>query len=84
MELRDKFAELFPIEDSDSFYTPYMKSKSGKEQVSAKGSIYNYYKVVRKELKDADILTDNTKRQSTSNECEGEMKLTFITIHIDP
>lgn len=57
---------LFPTEDGDFFYAAY--SKNNNERVNARGSLYNFYKIARKELRVAGILLEERKEESLESE----------------
>lgn len=54
-KLRNDFQELFPKEDPDLFYIPPSENDNN-EAKSARGGLYNHYRIVRKDLRDARIL----------------------------
>lgn len=67
--LRDQALQLFPTEDPDLFYVSAEENKNS-EATSAKGSFYNYYRVVRKELRNAGLL-DKNRNKSFGIESKG-------------
>lgn len=70
MELASEIHQLFPTEDINLFYIPHSKGESN-ENLSARGSLYNYYKLVRKDLRTAGTLLIGNKpiqAKSTYNE----------------
>lgn len=65
LELRNEIVELFPTEDPDFFYIPPC-SNDNNEFTSAKDSLYNYYKIVRKEFRDAGMLFTISQNDKTT------------------
>ncbi|XP_043472699.1 uncharacterized protein LOC122505258 isoform X2 [Leptopilina heterotoma] len=61
LKLKEQAKELFPTEDPDRFYISSQErgqeNKSNRKYHSTGGSFYNFYKVVRKELRSAGIYT---------------------------
>ena len=66
MELRDQIVELFPTEDKELLYVPYYMNED-KQAVSARGTLYNHYKFVRKELRLAGIFKED---EDTNDSCQ--------------
>ncbi|XP_033209403.1 uncharacterized protein LOC117168116 [Belonocnema kinseyi] len=65
LKLRCEITELFSTEDKNLFYTPCC-TEPGNECSSARGSLYNYYKVVRKDLRTAGILLEDSHKLKNS------------------
>lgn len=63
IQIRDWCLELFPTEKADLFYEPRTEDKDG-EVEGVKGWLYNHYKTVREDLRDARILKKGRKRKS--------------------
>ena len=69
---------MFPSEDKGLFYVPYTKNSS--EDVSgARGSLYNRYKYLRKQISVAGLLSVNISENSNcyvenENEVDGKEK----------
>lgn len=59
--MRDEIKELFPTADGDIFYISY-QSKSPCN--SATGSLINYYKYVKSQLRLAGLLVTDTKKKT--------------------
>lgn len=64
--------ELFPTEDPEYLYVPYSESKS-RDTVSARGCMYNYYRLVRKDFREADILTDENSVNEISDQSKRQL-----------
>lgn len=73
MKLRDEIIELFPTEDPDFLYISSYESKEN-ESVGARGCLYNFYKTVRKDLRDAGILSISTTSANLESENIQESK----------
>lgn len=56
--LRDQIIELFPTEDGELLFVPYSTTPTG-TQLSARGCLYNEYKFVRNQLRQAGLLKDD-------------------------
>ena len=74
----DQIAELFLSEDKDLFDVPYTKNSSG-EVLGARGSLYNWYKNLREQIRVAGLLSVNISENSDSsleneNEVDGKEK----------
>lgn len=67
--MRDQIHELFPTEDKTIYYVPYVKTENN-QYVCARGSLYNTYKFIRKQLRVAGILKKNDDNQDNEHDDE--------------
>lgn len=65
LELSRQIVELFPNQDPARIYIPPIE---GTLAQSARGYLYNYYRVVRKELREAGLLAEADYDEHNKNE----------------
>lgn len=82
-KLSELIVELFPTEDKELFYIPFRRSVDGLS-ISARGSLYNHYKVVRKNLRTAGYLEETLSKNNSFTESGGinEIKRNFLLLFI--
>ena len=68
--------ELFPTEELNFYYTPYTRSPTTNEAVSARGCLYNLYRTIRGQLRDVGLLTSKKTHEEDcdDNSQEGNIK----------
>ena len=74
IDLRNQIVALFPTEDPDCIYVSCSEGKEN-ESVGARGCLYNYYKIVRKELSNAGILSESQMHNELPHEKSIDSKI---------